>query len=195
MLTRTFFRYCRYARAKIPALSYCLAFVLHAIIHGILITAAFLMTEGEALDFWVGVLLFSPPLANTVFLLVVASLTGREDDWLARKGKLLLIPVVLLFFVYLTNNQHHLIAKPVVKDAQGFSFDVEMERPIRLEAGKTYKLRVFVQDTILLAYLGDEAGGGDMVALNTRMFDSTCRKFGLFASDGDVKFENMKLRT
>ena len=76
-----------------------------------------------------------------------------------------------------------------------FPFDVEMERPIRLEAGKAYKLRVFVQDSILLAYLDNETGGSDSVAINTRMFDYQHRYFGLFASDGGAKFENIKLWT
>lgn len=70
-----------------------------------------------------------------------------------------------------------------------FPFDVEMERPITLEANRPHKLRVFVQDTILLAYLDGQA------ALNARMFDYSHQFFGLFASDGTAKFENIRLWT
>lgn len=70
-----------------------------------------------------------------------------------------------------------------------FPYEVEQERPFDFEKGKTYKVRVFVQDTILLLYLGDR------IALGTRMFDRKGFQFGLFVSDGSAKFSNIKLMT
>lgn len=70
-----------------------------------------------------------------------------------------------------------------------FPFDVELERPARLEANVPHSLKIFVQDTILLAYLDDQ------IALSARMFDYTHRFFGLFASDGTARFENIRLWT
>ncbi|RKJ40794.1 glycoside hydrolase [Acutalibacter sp. 1XD8-33] len=70
-----------------------------------------------------------------------------------------------------------------------FPYDVEMERPIELAPNQPHKLRIFVQDTILLAYLDDQ------VALNTRMFDYSRQRFGLYASDGQAEFRNIRLWT
>ena len=64
-----------------------------------------------------------------------------------------------------------------------------MERPIELAPNQPHKLRIFVQDTILLAYLDDQ------VALNTRMFDYSRQRFGLYASDGQAEFRNIRLWT
>ena len=66
---------------------------------------------------------------------------------------------------------------------------MELERPARLEANVPHSLKIFVQDTILLAYLDDQ------IALSARMFDYTHRFFGLFASDGTARFENIRLWT
>ena len=70
-----------------------------------------------------------------------------------------------------------------------FPFDVELERPARLEPNIPHTLKVFVQDSILLAYLDGQ------VALDARMCDYTHRFFGLFASDGTAKFYKIKLLT
>ena len=70
-----------------------------------------------------------------------------------------------------------------------FPYEVEQERPMEWEAGKKYKVRVFVQDSILLLYVNEK------IALGTRMFDRSNFHFGLFASDGDAKFENIRLMT
>ena len=70
-----------------------------------------------------------------------------------------------------------------------FPYEVEQERPFEWEAGRRYKIRIFVQDTILLLYVDDR------IALGTRMFDRSGFHFGLFASDGDACFENIRLMT
>ena len=70
-----------------------------------------------------------------------------------------------------------------------FPYEVEQERPFEWEAGKDYHVRVLVQDSILLLYVGDQ------VALGTRMFDRKNFHFGLFASDGSAKFSNIRLMT
>ena len=69
-----------------------------------------------------------------------------------------------------------------------FPYEVEQERPFAWQAGKTYHVRVFVQESILLLYV-------DGVALGTRMFDRKGYRFGLFVSDGAASFSNIRLLT
>ena len=70
-----------------------------------------------------------------------------------------------------------------------FPYEVEMERPIALQAGTNYHIKIFVQDTILEVYVNDE------IALSSRMFNFTGRRFGLFVAEGEVLFKNIKLFT
>ena len=69
-----------------------------------------------------------------------------------------------------------------------FQYEVEQERPFQWKQGTKHKLRVFVDDSILLMYLDD-------VALGTRMFDRKGFNFGLFVSDGSARFENIRILT
>ena len=78
------------------------------------------------------------------------------------------------------------------EDGEGgkmFPYAVEMERPFRMEAGKTYTLKVFIEDSVLVVYLNDE------VAMNARMYDYQDRRFGLFAIDGAVRFDDIAIYT
>ena len=68
-----------------------------------------------------------------------------------------------------------------------FPYDVEQERPFTWEADRTYHLRIFVEDSILLLYLDDT------IALGTRMLDRKNGRFGLFVSEGSASFENIRL--
>jgi len=70
-----------------------------------------------------------------------------------------------------------------------FPYDVEMERPIELQPGNDYHIKIFVEGSILEVYLNDE------IALSTRMFNYSARRFGLFASEGAVVFKNIRLLT
>ena len=68
-----------------------------------------------------------------------------------------------------------------------FPYDVEQERPFTCEPGRTYHVRLFIQDSILLLYLDDS------IALGTRMFDRSGGRFGLFVSEGSACFDNVQL--
>ena len=70
-----------------------------------------------------------------------------------------------------------------------FPYDVEQERPFEWTPGRDYRVRVFVDDTILLLYVDDQ------VALGTRMFDRKGGRFGLFVSDGAAAFRGIRLLT
>ncbi len=70
-----------------------------------------------------------------------------------------------------------------------FPYEVEMERPIALKPDTDYHVRIFVQDTILEVYINEE------IALSTRMFNYLDRRFGLFVSEGEAHFKNIKLFT
>lgn len=70
-----------------------------------------------------------------------------------------------------------------------FPYEVGMERPLNLTSSNKVHVELFIQDSILVAYFNDQ------LALSTRMFNYSGRNFGLFASDGKAKFENIKLYT
>ncbi len=70
-----------------------------------------------------------------------------------------------------------------------FPYEVEQERPFVWEPGRRYKVRVFIQDSILLLYVDDQ------VALGTRMFNRSGFHFGLFVSDGSAFFEDIRVLT
>ena len=58
---------------------------------------------------------------------------------------------------------------------------------MRWEAGRDYKIRIFVQGSILLLYVDDQ------IALGTRMLDRKGKQFGLFVSDGSASFRQIRL--
>jgi beta-fructofuranosidase len=70
-----------------------------------------------------------------------------------------------------------------------FPHAVELERPLKLVPGETYKVRIFVDDTVVILYVNDD------VALSARAYDLRARKFGLIAADGSVTFRNTALYT
>ena len=55
--------------------------------------------------------------------------------------------------------------------------NIGLERPIGLEAGHTYHIRLVVDDTIGTLYV-------DGVALNVRMYERPGESLGVFATDG-----------
>jgi len=58
------------------------------------------------------------------------------------------------------------------------------ERPIKLQAGVEYHIKVLVQSGICVAYLNNE------VALSARMYDSINGNIGLIVCDGEAEFIN-----
>jgi beta-fructofuranosidase len=68
-----------------------------------------------------------------------------------------------------------------------FPYEVEMERPLKMELNVPTKVRIYIDDSILVVYFNDQ------VAISTRMFNYKDRNFGLFASDGSVSFEKIRL--
>lgn len=67
---------------------------------------------------------------------------------------------------------------------QMFPYAVEMERPLKLEPGKTYDLELYIQDTIGLLYVNRD------VAFGFRMYNYSDRNVGFFVSGGDVSIQN-----
>lgn len=55
-----------------------------------------------------------------------------------------------------------------------FPYDVEFERPVQLAPNIPHKLKIFIQDTLMVAYLDDK------VAMNVRMCDYEYRQFGVY---------------
>ena len=64
--------------------------------------------------------------------------------------------------------------------------NIGLERPIGLEAGHTYHIRLVVDDTIGKLYV---AG----VALNVRMYERPGESLGVFATDGTVEVRNASI--
>ena len=60
------------------------------------------------------------------------------------------------------------------------SMNIGLERPIKLEAGRKYHLRMIVDDTIATLYM-------DGVALNTRFYTKPGETVKLFVTDGTLK--------
>lgn len=58
--------------------------------------------------------------------------------------------------------------------------NIGLERPIGLEAGHTYHIRLVVDDTIGMLHV-------DGVALNVRMYERPGESLGVFATDGTVE--------
>ena len=61
-----------------------------------------------------------------------------------------------------------------------------LERPLQLEAGKTYHIQIVVDDTIATLYVNG-------VALNARMYANPGTGISVYVTDGSAKFENMKI--
>lgn len=61
-----------------------------------------------------------------------------------------------------------------------------LERPLQLEAGKSYHIQIIVDDTIATLYVNG-------VALNARMYAKPGTGISVYVTDGNVKFENMKI--
>jgi beta-fructofuranosidase len=66
-------------------------------------------------------------------------------------------------------------------------FAVELERPIRLEAGQPYNIKIVIDDTVGIVYLDEK------VAMNFRLYDFPKGKWGIFVSEGTAKFDNIGL--
>ena len=64
--------------------------------------------------------------------------------------------------------------------------NIGLERPIGLEAGHTYHIRLVVDDTIGMLHV-------DGVALNVRMYERPGESFGVFATDGTVEVRNASI--
>ena len=62
-----------------------------------------------------------------------------------------------------------------------------MERPLSSKTGECFHVDVIVSGTILEVYVDDR------IALGTRMFDITGGNFGLYASDAEANFTNIKI--
>lgn len=73
------------------------------------------------------------------------------------------------------------------RGGQKFPYEVEMERPLSPFTGNTFHMDVLVDGSILVVYVDNR------IALGTRMFDRQGDKFGLFVSEGQARFTNVKL--
>ncbi|WP_314001255.1 glycoside hydrolase family 32 protein [uncultured Paenibacillus sp.] len=68
-----------------------------------------------------------------------------------------------------------------------FPYEVELERPIELSPDQSYELKVFIDGTICEIYVNRE------VAMSARMYDIERGKLGLFVSQGNAEFNQVKV--
>ena len=61
-----------------------------------------------------------------------------------------------------------------------------LDRPVFLKAGRTYRLKLIVDDTIATIYI-------DGVALNTRMYTKPGDSLGIYVTDGCLELENASI--
>jgi beta-fructofuranosidase len=64
-----------------------------------------------------------------------------------------------------------------------------IERPLGADKGQQLSLKIFIDGTVLVAYLNDA------VALTTRIYDHLSGQLGLFVKDGEATFSNVKVYT
>lgn len=67
-----------------------------------------------------------------------------------------------------------------------FPYTVELERPLKMVAGEQYRVRVFIQDSVVVLYVNDD------LAFSARMYDYRGRRFGFFVSDGTAEFTDIQ---
>lgn len=70
-----------------------------------------------------------------------------------------------------------------------FPYTVEMERPVILTPGKDYRVKIFIQNSLVVLYVDDN------LAFSARMYDYRNRKFGFFVSDGTAEIKNIEYFT
>jgi len=63
-----------------------------------------------------------------------------------------------------------------------FPYEVELERPLRLEAGKPVRLTVLAEGSLLVINLDGQT------AMTVRGFDYSARHLGLYAFGGSAEF-------
>ncbi len=68
---------------------------------------------------------------------------------------------------------------------QMFPYAVEMERPLKLEAGKEYELAVYVQGTLAVLYVNND------LAFGFRMYNEKNRQLGFFVSEGILEVKDV----
>ncbi|WP_338206894.1 GH32 C-terminal domain-containing protein [Lactobacillus juensis] len=67
-------------------------------------------------------------------------------------------------------------------------FDVGLERPIALEKGKTYDIKLIVDGSIIIIYINN-------IALSARMYHKTGKEFSFFVNEGKIAVSNVKYYT
>lgn len=72
---------------------------------------------------------------------------------------------------------------------QMFPYTVELERPLRMEEGKEYKLSIYIQDTLAVLYVNDD------LAFGFRMYNEKDRCLGFFVSDGNIELKDVSILT
>lgn len=70
-----------------------------------------------------------------------------------------------------------------------FPYEVELERPLALAAGKPIHLTLLADGNMAVVYLDNQT------ALTARGFDLQARRLGLYVHGGHVSFQNVKLYT
>lgn len=72
---------------------------------------------------------------------------------------------------------------------QMFPYASEMERPMKLEAGKEYDLALYIEDTMAILYVDND------LAFGFRMYNWKDRNLGFFVSDGSAEFKDVEIMT
>lgn len=81
---------------------------------------------------------------------------------------------------------------PIMQSEDGgktFPYEVELERPIELLPDHDHKLEIFIDGSICEIYINEE------VAMSARMYDIERGKLGLFVSQGNAQFKQVKVET
>ncbi|MBQ9263619.1 MAG: glycoside hydrolase [Clostridia bacterium] len=70
-----------------------------------------------------------------------------------------------------------------------FPYEVELERPVALQAGAPVHVTILAEGSLIVVYLNGQT------AMTVRGFDYMARKLGLYVSEGEAKFEHVSMYT
>ena len=66
---------------------------------------------------------------------------------------------------------------------------LESERPLELQPGQRFRMKILADDTVCVAYINDR------IALTARMYNLRSGEWGVFVNEGSAAFEHISLMT
>lgn len=120
-----FFRYVGFWNKQVPALKYCMGLMLVSLVYSVVSVGGFLLPAGRLLEACSTALAYVSLLVNTMFILIVFTISSGTKGLLRRFRWVLLVISAFLLLFYVTNSMHGLVVAGVSKDADGFLYHIQ----------------------------------------------------------------------